>query len=166
MFKKSTAIFMALIISAFTLTACTQEGTSSSQSQTQNSSQASSGSPSSTDTSSSSDDQTSEASYSTEMFSDGDFKDVSSDDANASITLSGNTGTISDTTRGSSGSEVTITSKGIYRISGSADGVSIVVNDSTKSGNIYLVLDNVTMTNSSAPCINIQAADKVIIQCV
>lgn len=166
MFKKITAIFMALIISAFALTACTQEGTSSSQSQTQNSSQASSGSPSSTDTSSSSDDQISEASYSTEMFSDGDFKDVSSDDANASITLSGNTGTISDTTRGSSGSEVTITSKGIYRISGSADGVSIVVNDSTKSGNIYLVLDNITMTNSSAPCINIQAADKVIIQCV
>ena len=161
MFKKSTAIFMALIISAFALTACTQEGSTASSSDTsQSTSQTAS-----TDTSEASSSQTSSASYSTEMFSDGDFNDVTSEDANATITLSGNSGTISDTTRGTSGSEVTITSKGIYRISGTSDGATIVVNDTTKSGNIYLILDNVSMTNSSAPCINVQAADKVIIQC-
>lgn len=92
--------------------------------------------------------------------------DVTSSDANATITLSGSTGTISDTTRGSSGSEVTITSKGTYRISGSSEDVSIVVNDESQSGNIYLILDNVSMTNTKTACINIQASDKVVIQCV
>ena len=101
-----------------------------------------------------------------EYFSDGDFKDVSGETPNATITLSGSEGTISDTTRGSSGETVTITAKGIYRITGSSENVTITVNDSKESGNIYLVLDNVTMKNSSAPCIVVEAADKVIVQCV
>ena len=101
-----------------------------------------------------------------DAFADGDYKDVSSETPNAEIVLSGDTGTISDSTRGSSGSEVTITSKGIYRVSGSSDSVTIVINDSTHSGNIYLVLDNVSMTNEDAPCIYVESADKVIIQCV
>lgn len=171
MLRKKTAIFMALIMSALCLTACNQDTSTSSSSASANSSQTQStaennASESTTDTPSQTSTVSDNGSYSTEMFSDGDFKDVTSEDANATITLSGSEGTISDTTRGSSGSEVTITSKGTYRITGSSDGVSIVVNDSTKSGNIYLILDNVTMTNSSTSCINIQAADKVIIQCV
>lgn len=102
----------------------------------------------------------------TGQFSDGDYKDVTSETPNATITLSGSEGTISDTTRGSSGSTVTISSKGIYYISGSSENVTILVNDETESGNIYLILDNVSMTNSSTPCIQVEAADKVIIQCV
>lgn len=99
-------------------------------------------------------------------FSDGDYKDVTSEEPNATITLSGNTGSISDTTRGSSGETVTITSKGIYRITGSSQNVTITVNDEKESGNIYLILDNVTMENSQQPCILVEAADKVILQCV
>lgn len=99
-------------------------------------------------------------------FADGDYKDVTSETPNATITLNGNTGTISDTTRGSDGDTVTITSKGIYHISGTSKDVSIVIDDSTQSGNIYLVLDNVTMENAAKPCIIVEAADKVILQCV
>ena len=99
-------------------------------------------------------------------FADGDLKDVASETPNATVTLSGSTGTISDTTRGSSGDTVTITAKGIYRVTGSSENVSIVINDTQESGNIYLVLDGVTMTNATAPCIIVEAADKVVIQCV
>ena len=69
-------------------------------------------------------------------FSDGDTDAVEYDGADATITLSGTTGTISDTTRGSSGSTVEITSKGTYLVTGSASNVQIVVNDTTKSGNV------------------------------
>ncbi len=100
-----------------------------------------------------------------EIFSDGDYKDVTSETPSASIILDGSSGTLSDTTRGSSGSNVTITSKGIYYITGQSDGVSILINETQKSGNIYLILDNVSMTNIDA-CIDIEAADKVILQCV
>lgn len=100
-----------------------------------------------------------------DAFSDGDDKDVSKETPNAEIALSGNTGTISDTTRGASGSEVTVTSKGIYKITGTSEGVKIVINDETESGNIYLLLDNVSMENTDA-CIEVLSADKVILQCV
>ena len=101
-----------------------------------------------------------------DYFSDSDFKDVSTEDADAEIVLSGTTGTISDTTRGSSGSTVTITSKGIYHVTGSAEGVTIEINDDIKSGNVYLILDNVSMTNNGNACILVTACDKLIIQCV
>jgi hypothetical protein len=97
--------------------------------------------------------------------SDGDYKDMTDETYSAEITLEGDTGTISDTTRGSSGSTVTINSKGIYHITGESDGVTVQVNDTKESGNIYLIFDNVTMTNTTA-CVDVEAADKVIIQCV
>ncbi len=101
-----------------------------------------------------------------DAFSDGDYKDVTNETPNAEITLSGGEGTLSDTTRGSSGSTVTVTSKGIYRVTGSSENVQIVVDDSTKSGNIYLILDSVTMTNDAGACITVENADKVILQVV
>jgi|GEM_PF-1054820 len=101
-----------------------------------------------------------------EYFADGDFKNVSKEDADATITLSGSEGIISDTTLGSSGENVTVTAKGVYAVSGTSDGVSIVVCDETESGNIYLLLDGVSMTNSSAPCIYVEKADKVIIRAI
>jgi len=106
---------------------------------------------------------TSDAGYSDE-FSDGDYKALSASDAEAIITLSGSEGSISDTTRGSSGSIVTITSKGTYLVEGSSSGVQIYVNDETESGNIYLLLSGISMENDSA-CIYVEAADKVIVQC-
>ncbi|MBO4292580.1 MAG: carbohydrate-binding domain-containing protein [Lachnospiraceae bacterium] len=99
-------------------------------------------------------------------FSDGDYRNVSDERPNAEISLEDNEGVISDTTRGSSGSTVTVTSKGIYHISGSAEDVTIVVNDTKKSGNVYLILDGVEMRNVQKPCIFIETADKVILQCV
>ena len=98
-------------------------------------------------------------------FSDGDYKDVFSEKPDAEITLSGGSGVISDTSRGASGDTVTVAAKGVYRVSGVSEGVTITVNDPTESGNVYLVLDNVTMTNPSAPCIIVEAAEKVIIAC-
>ena len=107
-----------------------------------------------------------EAIATAEYFSDGDMKDVSSQAENAVITLEGDTGTISDTTRGSSGTNVTVTSKGVYRITGSSEDVSVVVRDDNKSGNVYLILDNVTMSNSNYSCIAVEAAEKVIVTLV
>ena len=100
------------------------------------------------------------------QFNDSDTRDKTAEVADAVITLSGSKGTISDTTRGSSGSEVTITAKGTYRVTGTSDGVSIVVNDPLKSGNIYLILDNASMTNAGTACLYVASADKVIVQYV
>lgn len=169
MIKKLTAIFIALVLSATCMAACNNSSTEGSNSSgtasvTSNTSQTDTSAEPSSSSSDNTENNTSSG-YNAEMFSDGDFKDVSSDNADATITLSGSSGTISDTTRGSSGSEVTITSKGTYRVTGSSENVSIVINDSSESGNIYLILDNVTMTNAGA-CIDVEACDKLIIQCV
>ena len=101
-----------------------------------------------------------------EQFNDSDSKDVSEEEENATITVSDDSGTISDTTRGSSGSVVTITSKGTYRVTGTSKNVQILINDETKSGNVYLILDGVNMTNANSSCIYVKNADKVILQCV
>ncbi len=98
-----------------------------------------------------------------DYFSDGDLRDVTDETPNAVITLSGNKGEISDNARGSSGETVTVTSKGIYRVNGSSEGVSIVIDDSKKSGVVYLVFCGTTMINSSYPCIVVENADKVVI---
>lgn len=152
--RKAAVIFLALVLTAFSLTGCgdtsvsSTAGTQSSLSQSQTESIANTVSDGGS-----------------EYFADGDFRDVETEDANATITLSGDEGTLSDTTRGSSGSEVTITSKGIYIISGTSENVTITVNDSKKSGNIYLILDGVSMTNSEKPCIYVEQSEKVIIVC-
>ncbi len=151
MIKKITVIFMALILSTVTLTACSDNSSTTVNTTSTVSSQVSQDNSSTTSENSN--------------FSDGDYKDMTSETANATITLSGNEGTISDTTRGSSGSEVTITSKGIYKVTGSSENVTIKINDSNQSGNIYLILDNVSMTNTSNACIYVEACDKLIIQC-
>ncbi len=98
-----------------------------------------------------------------EAFSEADVTVVDLDGADASVTLSGSTGTISDTTRGSSGSEVTITSKGTYLVTGSSENVRITVDDSTKSGNVYLVFRDAVMTSSAGACVFVRNADKVIL---
>ncbi len=101
-----------------------------------------------------------------EFFSDSDWKEVTAKDADAEIVLSGSEGTLSDSTRGSSGSEVVITSKGVYRVTGSSENVTIVINDENESGNIYLLLDNVSMTNASDACIRVDACDKLVIRLI
>ncbi len=171
MLKKSAVIFMSLILTVFSMTACSESNDSSGDTSTSSSSSLSSSADSSADTgaadSSSSDNSITETVSSSDMFSDGDYKDVTSEEANAEITLSGSTASISDTTRGTvSDGTVTITSKGVYRVSGSSENVTIMINDDSESGNIYLILDGVTMKNSTNACIYAEACDKLIIQCV
>ena len=87
------------------------------------------------------------------LFSKSDYNMVSEEAPDAVITLEGDRGSISDTTRGSSGNKVVIKRKGIYRITGESDGVTIRVKETGRSGNIYLVLDSVRMSSSEA-CIS------------
>ena len=156
MLKRFAVIFMALVIASFSLTAC--ESGSSENGGSQDTSQSSSQTVSADETAASSETALDET-----AFAEGDLRDVTSEEPNATIELSGTTGTISDTTRGTSGSDVTITSKGIYKVTGTSENVSIIVNDEKKSGNIYIVLDNVSMTNSEKPCIIVENSEKVII---
>ncbi len=160
--KKLAVIFLALIVSISSLTACSDktDGSSSVALNPDNQTETASLSNEKPETA---DNAMSENSKN--AFADGDYKNVESEPADAQIKLSGKQGTISDTARGSSGSEVTITSKGIYHVSGESENVSIIINDSAKSGNIYLVLDNVNMKNDSQPCIIAQQCDKLIVQC-
>lgn len=99
-------------------------------------------------------------------FKNSDLKDVTEEDVNATITLSGNSGTISDTALGSSGQTVTVTKKGEYKVVGSSHNATIVIDDVDKSGNVYLVFDGVTMTNAQNACVYVKSADKAIIQVV
>lgn len=62
----------------------------------------------------------------------------------------------------SDGKDVTITEAGVYIISGSATDATIVV-EAEDDAKVQLVLDNVTITNSSAPAVYVKNADKVFI---
>ncbi len=99
-------------------------------------------------------------------FSKGDYNDAAAEAEDAVITLEGDHGTLSDPTRGQSGNPVVIDRKGVYRVTGSSEGVTILIMEPKKSGNIYLVLDGVSMVNAEGPCIDSEAAEKTIIQCV
>ena len=98
-------------------------------------------------------------------FSNADKAVVNYADCDATITLNGVSGSISDRA-GSSGNTVEITTKGVYRVTGSSENVSIVVDDDKKSGVVYLALDNVSMTHSNGACIYVKSADKLIIYAV
>ena len=100
----------------------------------------------------------------TSAFTKSDYNNVAEEAEDAVITLEGDRGTLSDETRGRSGNPVVIERKGVYRITGQSDGVSIRIKEPRKSGNIYLILDHVSMTNRKGPCIEAEAAEKVILQ--
>ena len=62
----------------------------------------------------------------------------------------------------SDGETITITEEGVYVISGSASNAQIIV-DAEDSEKVQLVLDGVSITNDSTPCIYVKNADKVFI---
>ena len=101
-----------------------------------------------------------------DVFSKSDYNNVAEEAEDAVITLEGDHGTLSDETRGRSGNPVVIERKGVYRVTGRSDGVTIRIKEPKKSGNIYLILDHASMTNQKGPCIEAEAAEKVILQCV
>lgn len=95
-----------------------------------------------------------------------DFQDVSDEDADAVVILSGTVGMVSDESLGTSGGIVTLKSGKIYHITGSSTGVTVQISDSGEAGDTYLILDQVTMTHSTAPCIRATCPGKLIINCV
>ena len=58
---------------------------------------------------------------------------------------------------------VTVDTKGVYHVTGSAENVTLTVNDAAKSGNITLILEDVSLSSDSGPAILVEAADKVIL---
>lgn len=61
-----------------------------------------------------------------------------------------------------SGEDVTITEEGVYVISGTAEGSTIVVN-ADDAAKVQLVLSGLTITNGNAPAIYVASADKVFV---
>ena len=62
----------------------------------------------------------------------------------------------------STGQDITITSAGIYVLSGEASNVTVYV-EAGKDDKVQLVLDGVSVTNESFPVIYVKSADKVFV---
>lgn len=60
------------------------------------------------------------------------------------------------------GKDITITSEGVYVISGNAENVTIYV-EASDEDKVQIVLNNVSITNETMPCIYVKTADKVFI---
>lgn len=60
------------------------------------------------------------------------------------------------------GEDISITAAGVYVISGTASEVTITV-EAQDEDKVQLVLDGVSVTNSSSPCIYVKSADKVFV---
>ena len=60
----------------------------------------------------------------------------------------------------SNSEDITITEEGVYIITGNANNVSIIINTDDES-KVQLVLENLTITNETEPCIYVKNADKV-----
>ena len=61
-----------------------------------------------------------------------------------------------------SGKDITITSAGVYVISGTAKETTIIV-DAASEDKVQLVLDGLSITNKDFPCIYVKSADKVFV---
>lgn len=62
----------------------------------------------------------------------------------------------------SDGQNIEITAEGVYVIKGTAENASIIV-EAGDEDKVQLVLDGVSVTNDSMPCIYVKSADKVFI---
>ncbi len=61
----------------------------------------------------------------------------------------------------SNGKDVTISTEGFYKITGSANDVTITVD--AKNEDVHLILDSLSISNKNAPCINVKKAHKVCV---
>ena len=84
-----------------------------------------------------------------DLFSERDLKQTAD-------TTDAETLTVSD------GQDISITKEGVYVISGSASNVTISV-EVTDEEKVQLVLDGVSITNETKPCIYVKNADKVFV---
>ncbi|MDO4797954.1 MAG: carbohydrate-binding domain-containing protein [Coriobacteriales bacterium] len=60
------------------------------------------------------------------------------------------------------GKDITITEEGVYVLSGSATGATVIV-DADSNAKVQLVLDGVSIQNETAPAIYVRSADKVFV---
>ncbi|MEE3334543.1 MAG: carbohydrate-binding domain-containing protein [Ruminococcus sp.] len=61
-----------------------------------------------------------------------------------------------------SGKDISITSEGVYVLSGNAENVTVTV-DAGNEAKVQLVLDGLTVTNTDSPVIYVKSADKVFV---
>lgn len=61
-----------------------------------------------------------------------------------------------------SGTDLAISSEGVYLLSGTANDVTIVI-DAAADAKVQIVLDGATITNENAPVLYVKAADKVFV---
>ena len=98
-----------------------------------------------------------------DMFTERDLSGEYSDCID--ITLSGTTASCADSSVSISGSTVTITAKGTYRLSGTLSDGQIVVN-APDTDKVQLVLDNAEITKNTGAALYVIQADKVFVTTV
>ena len=93
------------------------------------------------------------------IFSD---RDISGEylDINATITLNGDSASIDGSGASCSGSDITITDEGVYRLTGTLDDGQIIVDS---AGKVQLVMDNASISCGSSAPVYVMNADKVFI---
>ena len=62
----------------------------------------------------------------------------------------------------SDSSDITITSEGVYVITGTAENCTVIV-DAASEDKVQIVLDSVSITNTDSPAIYVKSADKVFV---
>lgn len=99
----------------------------------------------------------------TDQFTDRDL-DPSYDESEAiNITLSDGASASDSESVEIDGDTITISQEGVYVVSGNLSNGQIVVDNEDEDAKIQIVLDNVSIINSSSACIYVKAADKVFI---
>ena len=173
MIKKTLTALTAAAVILGCFTSCSD--TSGSSAQESASSEASVTDTNSADSSSDSteqskqEDSSSDSSYENsallenDMFTERDLSGEYSDCID--ITLSGTTASCADSSVSISGSTVTITAKGTYRLSGTLSDGQIVVN-APDTDKVQLVLDNAEITKKSGAALYVIQADKVFVTTV
>lgn len=173
MLKKTLTALTAAAVILGCFTSCSD--TSGSSAQESVSSEASvtdtnsADSPSDSTEQSKQEDNSSDSSYENsallenDMFTERDLSGEYSDCID--ITLSGTTASCADSSVSISGSTVTITANGTYRLSGTLSDGQIVVN-APDTDKVQLVLDNAEITKKSGAALYVIQADKVFVTTV
>lgn len=98
-----------------------------------------------------------------DFFSNRDYRTTLDSDTPVTITFSGNSITADGDGVTISGSTATITTEGTYILQGTMDDGQVVVDMADDTHKAQLVLDNVTIHNSTSAAIHIPTADKVFL---
>ena len=154
--KKRGALILALLL-AFTLTACAVDADAA-QSETKSQSGSANAQSTAAQKESTSQSNTSQSSTSQSAAAQGDVSELfSKRDLAQSADLSEAVSyTVSD------GEDITISTEGVYVLSGSAKNVTVVV-DAGDEDKVQLVLDGLCVTNDDSPVIYGKNADKIFV---